>query len=184
VCGKSVAAEQESAEHACVISVRRLGESDWQIYRDIQLASLTDAPDAAWLTYDEAARRSEADWRDNLAGRAQFAVLLDEVAVGTAGGWVKEDAASPELISMWVSPDARGKGAGDGLVGAVLEWATGERCRRVGLWVLEGNEPAERLYRRHGFRRTGRRQVIPRDASLIEVEMVVELDAAGGDSET
>lgn len=164
--------------------MRRLGDSDWRIYRDLQLASLTDAPDAAWLTYDEAARRSEADWRDNLAGRAQFAALLADVPVGTAGGWVQESPECPELISMWVAPDARGKGAGDGLVRAVLEWAGCKGFRQVGLWVLDGNEPAERLYRRHGFRRTGRRQVIPRDGSLIEVEMMVGLGADGGQSKT
>ncbi|WP_433202358.1 GNAT family N-acetyltransferase [Nocardia sp. CA-107356] len=165
-----------------MISVRRLGDSDWQIYRDLQLASLTEAPDAAWLTYDEAERRSEADWRDNLAGRAQFAALLDDIPVGTAGGWVQESPECPELISMWVAPQARGKGAGDVLVRAVLEWASSAGCRAVGLWVLDGNEPAERLYRRHGFRRTGRRQVMPRDASLVEVEMVVALDAAAASS--
>ena len=164
--------------------MRRLGDSDWRIYRDLQLASLTDAPDAAWLTYDEAARRSEADWRDNLAGREQFAALLANVPVGTAGGWVRESLECPELISMWVAPDARGKGAGDVLVRAVLEWAGGNGFRQVGLWVLDGNEPAERLYHRHGFRRTGRRQVIPRDASLIEVEMVLGLGADGGQSKT
>jgi ribosomal protein S18 acetylase RimI-like enzyme len=57
---------------------------------------------------------------------------------------------------MWVSPKARGRGVGDRLIGAVVEWA-----RAVTLAVSEGNAAATALYRRHGFVDTGERQDMP-----------------------
>jgi ribosomal protein S18 acetylase RimI-like enzyme len=56
-----------------------------------------------------------------------------------------------ELISMWVAPFARGRGVGDALVTAALDWARERKASGVALAVLEGNERALALYRRHGF---------------------------------
>ncbi len=78
--------------------------------------------------------------------------------VGTAGGLRQGDAA--ELTSIWVDPRHRGRGIGDDLVRTVVDWTGRQGCRVVRLWVSEGNEPAERLYARHGFVRTGEVQPI------------------------
>jgi GNAT superfamily N-acetyltransferase len=59
-------------------------------------------------------------------------------------GWV-------ELISMWVAPFARGRGVGDALVGAALDWAREKQASGIALAVFEGNEHALALYLRHGF---------------------------------
>jgi ribosomal protein S18 acetylase RimI-like enzyme len=74
---------------------------------------------------------------------------LDQVPAGMAGGRV--EGARTELISMWVAPFARGHAVGDALVEAVLEWAGATGRGSVFLQVMEGNEPAAALYRRHGF---------------------------------
>jgi ribosomal protein S18 acetylase RimI-like enzyme len=56
---------------------------------------------------------------------------------------------------MWVDPAARGTGAADALVSALLSWSESQGIGTVRLHVVEGNARAERLYLRHGFRRTG-----------------------------
>src|SRR5689334_21225142 len=56
-----------------------------------------------------------------------------------------------DLMSMWVEPFARGRGAGDALISAVMEWDAREGARRVALDVVASNEPATGLYRRNGF---------------------------------
>ncbi len=56
-----------------------------------------------------------------------------------------------ELISMWVAPFARGRGVGDALIAAVIEWGRRERAARIALDVVESNEHAVALYRRHRF---------------------------------
>ena len=71
---------------------------------------------------------------------------------------------------MWVRATARGTGAADELVAAVIGWAHRRGSTRVRLRVTEGNDRAERLYARHGFVRTGRHGVRERDG-LAEFEM-------------
>ena len=74
---------------------------------------------------------------------------------------------------MWVHPEWRGHGVGDLLVRAVIDWATAGRYRALDLWVSVGNDPAEVLYDRHGFVRTGATQPIrEEDPTRLELEMV------------
>ncbi|MHB8177163.1 MAG: GNAT family N-acetyltransferase [Vulcanimicrobiaceae bacterium] len=82
---------------------------------------------------------------------------------------------------MWVAPFARGRGVGDRLVDAVIEWAAQQRAARVVLAVMESNEHAARLYRRHGFVDVGIVEGNPADAPA-ERRMVRELNLARGET--
>ena len=55
------------------------------------------------------------------------------------------------LLSMWVSPVARGRGVGDALVDEVVRWAWASDAARVVLDVRASNGPAIALYARHHF---------------------------------
>jgi GNAT superfamily N-acetyltransferase len=77
----------------------------------------------------------------------------------------------PELIAMWVHPASRGTGAADPLVEAVADWAREQDAAWLRLWVVEGNDRAERVYRRLGFAHTGAAQPVPGNPSLTEVQM-------------
>ena len=83
-----------------------------------------------------------------------FIALLDGNPAGMASGVSGEDA-TPELISMWVSPAGRGKGIGDVLVQAVTRWAWLHGAAVLRLAAAEDNEQATALYRRNGFASTG-----------------------------
>ncbi|MCU1491258.1 MAG: family N-acetyltransferase [Acidimicrobiaceae bacterium] len=60
-----------------------------------------------------------------------------------------------ELLSLWVAPDARGRGVGDALVEAVAGWAEAEGAMVLVLTVRATNAAAISLYRRHGFADAG-----------------------------
>ena len=156
------------------LELARLTPAAWREYRAIRLAALAEAPHAFGSTLAEERRLRAADWRVRLARRAQFVVRSQQRAVGTVGGLVEDGA---ELVSLWVHPAWRGRGVGDLLVQAVLDWARAQGHRVVRLWVSADNAPAERLYARHGFVRTGACQpVTPGDPTRREFEMVRALD--------
>lgn len=52
---------------------------------------------------------------------------------------------------MWVAPEARGKGLGNSLIGAVVEWARRQSAEGVVLWVKRSNAKAIAIYERNGF---------------------------------
>jgi ribosomal protein S18 acetylase RimI-like enzyme len=145
-----------------MIEVDRLEAKDWALYRDLRLASLRDAPSAFGSRLVDERERTEADWRNRLERRTQFVARLEGRPIATAG-WLEADDGGAELVSMWVSRGARGTGVGDLLVRCVVTDARRRGCRRILLWVSDGNRPAERLYERNGFERTGRRQPIDED---------------------
>ena len=62
-----------------------------------------------------------------------------------------------QLISLWVDPRARGRGAARALIRAVAEWARDRGAERVVLFVQEANAPGRALYTRAGFLPTGDR---------------------------
>lgn len=71
------------------------------------------------------------------------------------------------IEDLYVLPDMQNQGYGTKL----LQYAM-EQCRDTPvLWILENNTGAERLYRRMGFRKTGRRNRIT--DGLDEIEFVL-----------
>jgi ribosomal-protein-alanine N-acetyltransferase len=59
------------------------------------------------------------------------------------------------IQSIAVSPDLRGKGIGEVLMGSAIDYLAGE-SERVNLFVDAGNERAIRLYRKLSFKETGK----------------------------
>jgi GNAT superfamily N-acetyltransferase len=90
-----------------------------------------------------------------VTSRLRFVAVLDDQVVGLAAGGDSNYSRTASLTSLWVDPSARGRGVGDRLVMAVLDWAESEGFNQVLLWVTEGNSKAESLYQRNGFIRTG-----------------------------
>lgn len=159
----------------------RLRPDDWREYREIRLAALADAPSAFGSTLAGERDLAEADWRRRLAGQPVFVIRDSGRAAALAGAYPRNGGA--HLISMWVSPALRGRGAAGALISAVTGWAREQGYPVVTLWVTIGNRPAERLYERHGFRPTGAVQPVrPGEPDLLERELALSLttEPAGG----
>jgi GNAT superfamily N-acetyltransferase len=142
-----------------MIEIASLSQDDWEVYRDVRLAALEDSPSAFGSRLEDERRRGDAEWRDRLEHRTQFVARDDGRILGTVG-CLGEEVDVAELVSMWVAPEARGSDVADHLVDAVLTHARERGCGAIVLWVSDGNVPAERLYARRGFVRTGRTQPI------------------------
>lgn len=55
------------------------------------------------------------------------------------------------LRSLYVQPEHRGAGLAGQLTEAFVSWARDNACVQVGVDCYVANEPARRLYERHGF---------------------------------
>jgi GNAT superfamily N-acetyltransferase len=161
-----------------MVLVRETVIDDWQALRDIRLTALQDAPDAFGSTYAEQVAFEEADWRARIIRGGTFLAYLPEVGApepaGLIGGY-QEGAGQAELISMFVRPQARGRGVGEALIAAVIGWARARNARSVHLWVTETNKHARMLYERCEFSLTRERQPLPANPRLSEVGMTRRL---------
>jgi GNAT superfamily N-acetyltransferase len=157
-----------------MVLVRETVMDDWQALRDIRLEALRDAPTAFGSVYEQEVLRGEAHWRDRVARGGTFLAYLPEVTTsepaGLIGGY-QEDPVTVALVSMYVRPQARGRGVGEALVATVLDWAGKRNAACVRLWVTETNAPALALYERCGFAPTGERQPLPSAPGIGEIAM-------------
>ena len=154
-------------------TVREISASDWRIWRALRLRALREDPDAFASTLATALERDtqdgEAYWRGCFTRPGPVLIAeVDGAPVGMARVVVEDGPA--HLYSMWVAPEARGRGVGARLIAAGLDWlAAHHPGRTLRLEVVETNLPARRLYSRCGFAVVGPN---PEDAAEIVMEHV------------
>lgn len=158
--------------------IQRLGPGDGARLRAIRLRALADAPDAFSSTLAEAETRASEDWEAQVSELPTFVWHEGGADLGMVRGAPHtEEPTAAYLISMWVAPEARGRGVGEALAHEVVAWARGRGLRRLVLDVAVHNVPARRLYERLGFVATGATPQTP--ACVREMEMAMELRATG-----
>lgn len=145
------------------IAIRRVRPDEWRLWRDARLRMLRD--DAAYFStrYEDAVRQPDETWQKwadegSLGVSKALLCAEDEETgqwLGVVGGFVRIDPTEAQLISMWVAPEARGRGVARLLIRELGRWALGRGCRTVVLFVQEANAPARHLYERMGFSATG-----------------------------
>jgi ribosomal protein S18 acetylase RimI-like enzyme len=156
-----------------MVLVREITADDWELMRDVRLAALAEAPYAFGSTYAREVAFGEPQWRGRINERSVMFFADDDPAAaapaGLAGVYAEDGAA--DLVSMWVRPGGRGRGAGEALVAAAAGWARARGFGTLFLWVTESNAPAVRLYERCGFAATGERQPLPWDPAVAVIRM-------------
>lgn len=142
------------------IDVRRLNADEAEIFRTIRLEALQAHPASFAASFEVESDRPAAHFADLLRVNAIFSAWRGEELLGIAGYWREakpKQAHKGGLWSMYVRKQARGSGAADLLVEAVVRHAKSE-VEILHLAVGVHNEPAQRLYRRHGFVEYGREE--------------------------
>lgn len=162
-----------------MVVVERVGPTHWARARAIRLQALRDAPDAFWSTFEQEAALDDAVWRQRLERREAVTLLgvVDDADVGmVVGAPHHAQPTDAGLYAMWVAPSARGRGVGEELISAVVDWARSAGYPRLRLDVADANPHAVRLYERMGFTPTGviYRFPPPRD-HIVEHERALDL---------
>ncbi len=156
------------------IEIRPMTADEWELFRDLRLRALLDAPDAFRGTHDQESQRSDAEWQDMLTRTAEhpdgemFVATLDGVPAGTMFVRVDRAEGVAHVGAMWVAPEARRGGLGRRLLEAADRFANDAGMATIELAVTHDNGPAELLYDAAGFKPTGRSEPL-REGSALEV---------------
>jgi len=172
------------------VTVRALGEDDWEAFRAIRLAALTDAPDAFAASVDDEQGYDEDFWRLRL--RRSVRLVAESVAeskseasakaprqlgVVSLGQGKDEERRIAEIFGLWVAPEARGTGVATQLVEASAARARQDGRTHVSYWVGTDNGRAVAFASGIGFRPTDFRRPmrVASDDGEEEIAMVLPL---------
>ncbi|URM90800.1 GNAT family N-acetyltransferase [Streptomyces sp. MRC013] len=177
--------------------IRPVRAGEWREARALRLDALRDpaAPLAFLDTYEAAAARPEAYWRERTESTAEGSGTGRQVvAVAPDGRWVGSVTALLEprgrevlfgavpevdqvhLVGVYLRPGARGGGVAEKLLGAAVDWAWSLRdpvVRRARLYVHERNGRAVALYRKAAFLPSGRTLPVEGEPGVVEREYEV-----------
>ena len=145
------------------LTIEPMTAADWPAVRQIF--------DAAIATGNATLEAEPPDWETWNAGHLDVGRLVARDSNGRVLGWIALSPVSDRCVyegvvweSVYVAPDARGKGVGSRLMLAAIEASEG-----AGIWTLQAGVLAENaaslaLHERRGFRRVGVRERMGRDA--------------------
>ena len=159
------------------IKIERLQKNEYLRLKNIRLQSLQDAPLAFATTFDTAKNWNDDVWKSQAADIPTFLASQNSNDIGIVR-------ASPDknsldriwLISMWVSPNARGKKIGEGLITALLTWARSMHLKEVALDVGAKNLHATALYQKMGFKKSGAKSQLPSPRNHVcEEQMILSI---------
>jgi GNAT superfamily N-acetyltransferase len=139
------------------MTIRHAGEDDRGTLRVLWEAWEAEQRDVP-LWADTSWEANEPELDHALAANALFLAEEDGEAVGFASSWLENHVG--RIGDLYVSPRARGTGAGRALVGAVVE---NLRARGATHLFVSANRDALAFYERLGFREDARTLVLPLD---------------------
>lgn len=167
------------------ISVRPLGEEDWQQYRDTRLTALRESPEAFAATVDEEEAYDEDFWRLRMTRSSRLLAERDATPLGivSVGRATADNPQISELFGLWVTPEGRGSGVATELVRAGATLARDQGQSQLAYWVGSDNGRAVAFASGFGFRPTGKRRPmrVPKDGGEDGEDEVAMVLALGGD---
>ena len=113
-------------------------------------------------------------WREGLArtprpGSATFVSVAEDTVVGFATlGECDSEKGTGELYAIYVRPASWGTGAGRALIERSEQSLRDAGFTQAVLWVLEGNERAERFYRAAGWEHDGEKEDVFQGVTVVE----------------
>lgn len=171
------------------LKVRALGTADASAWRSLRLAGLRESAPAFCSSFEDEEPRPLQHTTDRLAASSgeKFTVgAFDDAGrlVGIAGFYretLRKTCHRGTVWGMYVSPEARGRGAGRALLEALVERAAAlPGLRQVTLTVTVGQDAARALYERLGFRAWGLEPgaIVVDGRPYDQVHMILELPAS------
>jgi RimJ/RimL family protein N-acetyltransferase len=146
-----------------MITIRRIRKEECDVYKEIRLRALKEAPYAFLTTYNSAMQRSDDMWRQQVfeaatgANQAIFIVFSEEnIPIGLAALYRSStERKSGEMAQVWIAPEYRKREIGTELLGQVIHWGKENEITELEARIMEGNEQAIAFYKKNNFTETG-----------------------------
>ena len=158
-----------------MITIRRLQVGEGELFKQIRLRALQEAPYAFPTTYADAMERSSESWREQAdrsaqgPDRATFIAIADGLPIGMTALYRDEDQAEVgELLQVWVSPEYRGTRVIWDLMDEIFRWARENGFDRIIAGVTKGNDRAVKFYMNYGFSLTDERSASAAGVYLVK----------------
>jgi RimJ/RimL family protein N-acetyltransferase len=160
------------------ITIRALGATDVEAYRELRLTALANSPASFGISYEEEARLSMDSLGSHVVSDGPsviFGALAGAQLVGVAGFAANQRLKRRHKGTLWgvfLMPEWRGRGLGDRLVGRVIEHATAH-VLILQAGVTMTNQRARQVYARLGFVPYGvERQALLIDGTFYDDELL------------
>lgn len=145
--------------------IRRIRENEWRELRDLRLRALKTDHLPFGSTYEETKLRPETFWQELAQkGAAGEKTVVFVACFPEMLGMVRGDLESDNkfhVYSMWVAPEARGKGVAEALLAELENWILASGGTEAELFVADKAEAARHLYARLGYVDNGKRETSP-----------------------
>lgn len=140
------------------LEIIQLRADEWPLYKQIRVEAVTDSPQAFGSNREQQLAHPDSFWQQRLedAGRGErqwllFARLGADL-VGMIGAYRDEnDPREATVISVYVTPAARGKGISHRLMRAILDELRKAAVHKVWIGVNIEQKAALHLYQKTGF---------------------------------
>lgn len=163
------------------ITVRALGEDEWETFRQVRLSALRESPEAFVASHEEESALPESAWHERM--RRSTRLLAEQadgpVGVASVSTGHGESGLQADLFGLWVSPAARGAGVARALVRAAAATARAAGQTHLTYWVGTDNGPAVAFASGIGFRPTDDRRPMRVGGRDGEEEISMVLPLAG-----
>ncbi|CAG9613007.1 Mycothiol acetyltransferase [Bacillus rhizoplanae] len=144
------------------MNIRVLTKEDASIYLQLGIEGLTQNPEAFSSSYEDVMKQENpvTAMAKRLDNPEKFTIgaFKDDELIGMATLEIKpfiKQEHKAKIGSVYVSPKARGLGAGRALIETIIENAPRLDIEQIMLDVVVGNEPAKKLYESLGFQTYG-----------------------------
>jgi RimJ/RimL family protein N-acetyltransferase len=135
------------------MDIRILTQEDWEIWKQLRLDALQNAPENFGSSYEEECNFSEVDFQNQLQQSTVFGVIIHKKLVSCAGFYVlnKHKMKHRGLIwGMYTQPAHRGQGIASSVLRAIIDHAK-LHVMQLHITCVTTNFAAMALYQKHGF---------------------------------
>ena len=135
-------------------AIRKLEESDWQIFRNIRLEALQKHPELFNPSNNEFLR-SEQEWKDVLKSITTFGLFEKDKIIGITGIVTDRDDPSGKtglFVMSYIQPQFRKQDLSQLLYSARIDWAKNHsNYKKLKVGHREGNEASRKANQKFGF---------------------------------